>query len=153
MDEEPAISLAGFHLWVHDYQFPHLTDYHDGNWLRVTVECIGHGATVRLADSCVCTYELEQWTVECEALSAGQQRTATLPTMENYLQADIGPLDPPSLARAKAGAANRLTVRLTPDGVTSHHKFRYDMDPSDLARLIVQLRVLLARFPVRGRHR
>ena len=140
-DRDADIQLAGFSMWVDGYQFPAETEYWDANWVRVRVVCTGQQASVKLCDSCVHLPELSAWLDECVRLEAGAVESATLPTMEPYLQVTID----------RSGEFKGLlaTVKLTPDDVTQFHEFQFPIDPSYLPKLIASLRSVLGRLPIR----
>jgi len=144
-DDEPSLHIAGFRLWIDRYERPDSNDEYDGNWLIGQLECIGNHAAVRLIPFSILVQDLIRWLDDCTRLSTNQITAAKLEPLEPYLTVTID----------HSGEFNGLlaTFKITPDLLTQFHEFRFPIDQSDLARLIESLRILLARFPLRGNPR
>ena len=140
----PDVHLSGLQLWVHGYQYPHIADSWDGNWLNTTAHCGASGASVWASGAILDTVSLEQFCNGLEMIYERLEGTAELSTDEPYLSAHVG-----------GGAHGRLTmtVRITPDELTQEHEFRFDLDQTYLPPVITALRETLARFPIRGDRR
>lgn len=142
-DTEPTFRLGGLSVWIDGYQYDDAVEYWDANWVNIRVECIGQQAIVKLCSPCLHLPDIANWAKECQRLWEGQVETATLVTMEPYLEITVD----------RSGNYKGLvaTAKITPDNLTQFHEFRIPIDQSDLARLVKSLAVVLAAFPVRGK--
>lgn len=138
----PDLTLAGFQLWVHGYQFPEINDAWDGNWLRVTAHCGASEASVWASGVFLETMSI---------LRFGNGLAALHETLRGV--AVLGSDEPDLLVRAAAtDRVGHVTVRveLTPDHMTQEHLFEFAVDQSYLPSADAQCRTLLERHPVRG---
>ncbi|MBL8885429.1 MAG: hypothetical protein JNK16_02115 [Phycisphaerales bacterium] len=142
MSDDPNFRLGGLRLWIDRYQYKAETDYWDSNWVVVRLECVGHNAVVKLCDPCLRVPELKGWAEACTLLANGEADSAALDPMEPYLNILID--------RSDKDRGLLATVKITPDGYSQFHEFRFPIDQSDLARLVQSLAVVLSRFPIRG---
>lgn len=138
----PDITLAGLEIWVHDRQFPDIEDYWDGNWMNVVVRCMASGATVEVSGPIIHLPEIASLLQDSEALQAGLEDKAELSCMEPELSF--------TLETADRGQIN-MAVTITPNHLTQKHEFIFEIDQSNLARFIQECKVLLAKYPVRGK--
>ena len=139
---EPDFQLRGLRVWIDGYQYAAETDYWDSNWLNVRIQCIGQNAVVNLQEACLRVPELAGWLEACKNLASGGADSASIDPMEPYFDITID--------HSGENRALLAIVKITPDHYSQFHEFRFPIDQSDLARLIVSLRVLLSRFPVRA---
>jgi len=138
----PDLTLVGLRLWVHGRQFEGLTDYWDGNWLRVTAECQYPGSRVTKDGPILHLSEIVKWLSECRAVYATLEGTACLHCMEPYLDVEL----------AISDRLGHLTVKiaLTPDHMSQQHEFSDEIDQSVLPSLIAALEGILEQYPLRG---
>lgn len=141
-DSGVSFQLGGLSVWIDGYQFVDAADYWDANWVNTRVECMGQHAIVKLCDPCLRLPELAGWAEACQRLLDGQSETAPLAPTEPYLDITVD----------RSGEFKGLVAitKITPDNITQFHEFRFSIDPSDLARLVKSLKVVLAAFPIRG---
>ena len=139
---EPDLKVSGLQVWVHGRQFPDATDVDDGNWLRITAHCGGIGASVWVGGSIIETTDFLIWGKQCAKLLAGKADRAALVTIEPELSAAIHSPDP--LGHYK------LEVEITPDHLSQHHAFEFEIDQSFLTNLIRQCEQIGRKYPARG---
>ena len=137
----PDIKLNGLQVWVHGRQFPHATDYWDGNWLRITAHCGTHGADVWTSGAILNLPALVSWLTELEDLDRSLTGEANLISLE-----------PELCVRLSAGQLGQISmeVQITPDNVTQEHTFRFKLDQSFLKPVIESCRKIVTEYPVRG---
>jgi hypothetical protein len=75
---EPALTVAGFQLWIHGREYPESEDLYDGNWLRVTAHCGASGASVWADGAIVMVTDIARFGEECEAMYARKSSSAAL---------------------------------------------------------------------------
>lgn len=138
---QPNIKLQSLRIWVHGRQFPHKTDFWDGNWLQVTVDCTSKGAEVTINGPLIHLSELEAWLTAAEKLHTTMIGEANLDCMEPELKV--------KLVGNKLGKIF-MTVDITPDNVFQQHIFRSEIDQSYLPELIAECRGILASYPIRS---
>jgi hypothetical protein len=139
--EAPNIQIEGLSIWVHGREFPEETDYWDGNWLRVTVECSSNGAEVSVSGPIIHLSELAAWTDAAEKLHKTLHGEANLDCIEPELSVE--------LVIDKLGSIS-MTVNITPDHLLQEHCFRFKIDQSYLPELIRSCRTVLASYPIRS---
>jgi hypothetical protein len=137
----PSIRLSGLKIWVHGRQFPEATDYWDGNWLHVTVECSAINAVVCVSGPLIHLSELAQWATSAEKLHSTLNGEANLVCMEPELSV--------KLVLDKLGHM-LMTVNITPDLMSQQHCFRVELDQSYLPNLIAGCRGILDSYPIKG---
>jgi hypothetical protein len=137
----PDLTIAGFQLWVHGYEFPDALDVGDGNWLRITAHCGGSGASVWCSGALLETVSLRALARGLEDMHATLRGEAVLDSHEPNIAVRI------SISRT--GQAT-VQVDVTPDHMTQKHWFEFEADQSYLPAIIAQCRNVLGRFPVRG---
>jgi hypothetical protein len=138
----PAITIAGFQLWIHGWQFAKASDYDDANWLRITAHCGESDASVWASGALLMTTDISRWADQCEALYEGKVNEAALVSFEPELEAQIKRLD----GRGQLV----LRVEITPDHLRQEHAFEFEIDKSVLPELVRQCRELEVAYPVRG---
>ena len=138
---EPDLKLAGFVLWIHSRQFPDAADYWDGNWLTVTAHCGDKGAEAWATGSFIHLPEIHQWITETQVLYDTLSGTAALACMEPELTIQL---------KAETGGHITMTVEMTADHLTQHHRFEFDIDQSDLPVFLAQGRKVLSQFPLKA---
>lgn len=140
---EPNLKVAGFQLWVHDYQFPDATDYWDGNWLNVTANCGAEGASVLTSGAIVHLAELHRFYAQCEEAFRTLSGTAKLECMEPQLAIVLS-----------AGTAGHflMEVMITPNHLTQKHWFQFDIDQSYLSQVLAACERIFQDYPLRGEH-
>ena len=137
----PDLKLAGLHIWVHGRQFPDMHDHWDGNWLRVTVHCGSHGASVSATGSIIHLSELDGWRSESEALYKTLEGEANLECIEPELSVHL---------KSTTHGRIMMEVSLTPDHLNQRHWFQFAIDQSYLEGLIRDCESILKRYPIRG---
>jgi hypothetical protein len=137
---EPDLKIVGLSIWVHGRQFESSDEYWDANWLRVTVHCGAHGATVEVTGSILHRMELQEWLDQARELHSALSGAARLECIEPELKACMTLTD----------GKGELVIDITPDPVLQKHQFRFEIDHSYLPGLCSQLEKLLARYPLRG---
>lgn len=143
----PALQIVGLKIWVHGYQFPEAQDVYDGNWLRVTVNCVSAGARVWVSGALLDTVAFENFRLGLQSLYETLQGEAVLESWETGVVVRLVAID-------RVGHL-QMRVELTsqPYGGLSHqsHRMDFEVDQSYLPPVIEQCRVLLAKYPIRGR--
>jgi hypothetical protein len=140
--EPPAISIAGFHLWIHGRQYPDASDYWDANWLRVTAQCSSAGASVTVAGPVLMTTDVQRFADQCEALYARLSGSALLDSCEPNLRVLLSTAD--SLGHLE------LKVEITPDQLQQEHRFSFEVDQTYLPALIAKCRAVVKMHPIIG---
>ena len=138
---EPALSIAGFQLWIHGWQFPLASDYDDANWLRVTAHCGEAGASVSAAGAILRAPDLEGWGQKCASLLAGEADKAELLSFEPDLAAEVSRVSPRGYS---------LRVEITPDHLSQQHSFTFAINGEALAELVRQCQAVAVLYPTRG---
>ena len=138
--KDPDLSLAGLSIWVHGWQFPNCDEFWDANWLFCTARCVANIARVEATGSFLHAPELESWLRQCETLAQTLSGKAALKPMEPTIRAEIAAQSPEHML---------IQVELTADHLTQKHWFEFDADQTHVTQLIVQLRTLLQKFPIR----
>jgi len=136
-----TIEIGALRIWVHGYQFPDLTDYWDGNWLRCTAHCSESGASVRVTGSILDTVSFVRFGRELAEVYKQLEGQATLASHEPELKAEVR-------AIGRKGDVE-IVVEITPDHMTQVHRFTLTIDQSFLPGMIRQCNQLLDRYPVR----
>ncbi|BCW94719.1 MAG: hypothetical protein WHS44_09700 [Fimbriimonadales bacterium] len=141
---DPDFELAGLRLWIHGYEFPHLTDWHDGNWLIATAHYQNENASVWVPhEPMLLTWELRDWLKAMENLYRRLRGIATLEPTEPYLFVE--------LRAANERGDIEMRLEITPDPSSEQHRFWNATDSSYLPDAMRQLQEILNRYPVRGR--
>jgi hypothetical protein len=142
---EPALRVDGFQLWVHGYQFPELTDYWDGNWLRVTAHCGAAGASVWVSGALIRNGDLIGWADQCDSLRQGEAKVAELAPLEPEIKVTVRPSD----------ELGHFTVRveITPEHMTQRHSFEFGTDQTYLPEISRMCRGIARTYPLRGEER
>ncbi len=135
----PSISLEGLKIWVRGRQYPGATDYWDGNWLLVIIECSSDEALVRVGGPIIHLSEIAQWADAAEKASAVLQGEVNLNCMEPELSV--------KMAVDKTGHMT-MQVDILSDHLTNLHHFQFELDQSYLPQLIRECRSLLDDFPI-----
>jgi hypothetical protein len=137
----PKLRLEGFQVWVHGWQFPHLYDYWDGNWLRATAHCGVDGASVFSTGAILHLSELASWRNQLELLSRTLLGEAKLNCIEPYLGV---------ILKADSLGHVLMEVSITPEHLTQRHWFQFEIDQTYLNPLLRQLHSLFDEYPLRG---
>jgi hypothetical protein len=137
----PNIQLHTLKIWVHGRQYPDATDYWDGNWVLVTVECASQGAQVSVGGPIIHLSELADWVVAAEKLQEKLDGEANLICMEPELSV--------KLIVDKLGHM-LMTVDITPDNYSEEHCFRFELDQSYLPEMIRGCRAVLDSYPIKS---
>jgi hypothetical protein len=136
-----TLEMAALRIWVHGYQFPDLTDYWDGNWLRCTAHCAEAGASVRVTGAILDTVSFVRFGRELADVYKQLEGQATLESHEPELKAVVS-------AIGRKGHV-QVVVNITPDHMTQVHRFTSTADQSFLPEIIRQCNQLLDQYPVR----
>jgi len=136
----PNIKLHTLKIWVHGREYPDATDYWDGNWILVTVECASQGAQVSVCGPIIHLSELAEWVVAAEKLHGKLDGEANLICMEPELSV--------KLALDKLGHM-LMTVDITPYR-SQEHCFRFELDQSHLLEMIRGGRAVLDLYPIKA---
>ena len=139
---EPALTVAGFQLWIHGRQFPEADDYYDGNWLRVTAHCGASGASVWVQGAIVMVTDIAGFGKQCDAMLRGDSSSAALDPCEPELKVSLEAADHLGHIRAQ--------VEITPDHLAQSHKMEFDVDQSYLPGIIKQCSAIIQEYPIRG---
>ena len=137
---EPALTLAGFQLWVHGRQSPDAVEPYDRDWLNVTAHCGEKGASVWVHGALLQSWHVDQFAAACARLRASLAGSAQL-----------GAAEPELFARIEA--ADRLghlefVVEITPDHLAQEHTFRFNqLDQTHLINVIAQCEAILESYP------
>jgi hypothetical protein len=134
------ISIAGFHLWVHNRQFPEATDYWDSNWVNITAHCRAKGAEVWVEGPIIHLSELDRWIEVCQEMHQRLAGEANLDCMEPELSVRL---------RMDNHGHIAMRVAITPDHLAQEHIFHFAIDQSYLPGLIGAGREILRNFPLR----
>lgn len=138
---EPDICLDIFSLWVFGRQFPESEDYWDGNWLNVKAEVVAPDSCVRVSGAIIHLGELAGFAKELEKFDQTLAGTACLSCIEPNLKIVI---EGKSLGHLKA------TIDITPEHLTQRHRFISEFDQTFLKPLLIQLRNVLSRYPLKA---
>jgi hypothetical protein len=141
-DLHPDLVISGLSIWVHGRQFPDAADDWDGSWLNVTAECSAPGATVQATGNFLRTDEILALQAGCLQLLAGANDPVEVETIEPQLKIRIKQID-------RLGHFS-LAVNITPDHLTQHHEFRFEIDQSYLQPVITACRQILSVYPTKG---
>ncbi len=114
----PDLKIIGLSMWVHGRELESSDDYWDGNWLRVTVRCQAHGATIEVSGSIVHLTELKAWLHQARELHSSLTGTARLDCIEPNLRVCV------TLTHGKG----ELLVEITPDNMSQEHRLRFEID-------------------------
>jgi hypothetical protein len=138
---DPDFSLAGFSLWVHQWQYPAASNYDDANWLVVTAEYRSPRTRVVVEGPIVQSFDLRLGLERVRELYRSLEGSAT-----------FGSLDPgfEILLEMKTAGQIDLTVDITPDIIGEDHQFRVEIDQSYLPAAIAGLEGILTAYPIRG---
>lgn len=139
---EPALTVAGFQLWIHGRQFPDATDRDDGNWLIVTAHCGSCGASVWAQGAILMTTDIQFFGEACSRLLSGETATAALDPLEPELRITIDSADRRGHLRAR--------VEMTPNNLTQFHWMEFDIDQTYLPGIIDACRRIVVEYPIRG---
>jgi hypothetical protein len=138
----PDLTLTGFQLWVHGYEFPDSDDSWDGNWLRVTALAGGEGASIWVSGVLLDTVSVERFRRELGAMNRTLAGEAVLESHEPSIVVRVATTD-------RAGHL-RVRVELTSNHIAQGHWFEFDADQTYLPAAIAQCDIVVERLPVRG---
>lgn len=138
---KPDIQLSGMQIYVHGQQFPDMSDYWDGNWLKVTVHCGAEGASVWVSGPFIHLSELQSWMALSKKLSQNLKGEANLDCMEPELSVTL---------KAESLGHIGMNVEITPNHLKQQHKFSFELDQSYLPGLVCQLGEVLKKYPIKG---
>lgn len=136
---EPDLGLAGLQLWVHGPDTVDAGGYDD--WLRVTVHCGAHGASVWASGEIVQLGDLRGWIESVGHLHRELSGVARLAPLEQNLSV---------LLQIDRTGGIEMEVEITPDPGSQSHRFRFDIDQTYLPPFLKQGRKLLDRYPPPG---
>jgi hypothetical protein len=132
---EPALRIAGLALWIHGREFPDSPHPDDLDWLRATVHCGAHGASVRVQGAILMVRDVAGFQKQCEAVLRGDADSAVLEPFEPALRV--------SLAVADRLGHLRARVDITPDHLNQSHQFEFEIDQSWLPGIVRQCSAIL----------
>ena len=135
---KPDIRVAGLSLWIRGRQFPHATDYWDGNWLQSTAYCQYPGARIWIQGPFLRTDEIGNFASECERFAHTLTGDAALECLEPYLRVHLS---------GNSHGHVRVTISLTSDPVHQRHEFEDEIDQTQLREIATACRAVLARCP------
>ena len=136
----PDIELGALKIWVHGRQYPEVTDYWDGNWVRVTVYCSSHNSYVITSGPIVHLSEIAHLLRIAEEINEGVAKNAELELMEQDLSFHF---------ESRATGRVNVEAHITPS-LEEAHRYSLDLDQSYLTLLARGCRTVLKRFPVVG---
>ena len=139
---EPDLIIAGLMIWVHGREFDDAQDYHDGNWLRVSVYCSAPGTAVFVGGPILCVPEIMELRKGCLELFNGDSEKASLSPIEPNLHVSMEAVD-------KKGHI-RVTVEITPDDLTQTHAIQFEIDQTYLPPICESCEKIIGRYPLRG---
>jgi len=139
---EPNLRIEGFRLWVHGRESSESDDYWDGNWLRVTANCVESGASVWTQGSLLRTTDVSGFGDECAAMYRGDGETARLDPLEPEINVVLEATDSAGHIVAR--------VEITPDHLSQQHRFDFTIDQSYLPEIITQCSGIVRAYPIRG---
>ena len=141
---EPAISIAGFKLWVHGREDDENTDYWDGNWLLVSAVCETEGAVVWLEEqTALHGSELVAFVEAGDLLARGRGEEAVLGgSLEPFFSLTLTPGE----KRGRFSA----NLSMTPDVATQSHDFEFSASLAEVEAVVEAARRLLDQWPVVG---
>jgi hypothetical protein len=139
-ESEPHFVCGVLKIWIVARQFPHSSDYWDGNWLDVVANCSDQGASVTARGAIIHLGEIESLRDELRRMSQILSGTAELPTIEPNLHLK---LTCDHLGHI-AGICN-----ISPDHLVQSHTFHFEIDQSYLDRLIRQCEMILTEYPIK----
>lgn len=137
----PDLEIAGLSIWIHNREFPENKCYWDGNWLNVSVYCEKDSSIVRATGSIIHLSEIEIWLKETEVMSRKLEGESSLQCMEPNLYIRI---------QMKERVKAEMLVDITADNSNKHHNFIFEIEQSNIPKLIDQLNNVLKKYPVRG---
>jgi len=138
----PDIELGTLQIWIHGREFPDSMDYWDGNWLQITAHCSALGADVWTNGPFLRVPDIAGWIDACERLYKTFQGEAYLGGIEPEFAV--------TLMGDKLGHVT-MSVDITPQYLTQRHTLKFDLDQSCLPTHISACRVLLDKYPMRGK--
>jgi hypothetical protein len=127
-------------LVVSAYEYPHATDYYDGNWLAVvvSVQCGGFKGSI----SCnLTTYEFVEFLKQTSGLLGGQKKSAEYNSLEDRIHLEL---------REEGRGHYELLGMLRGDDLTTKLNFKLTLDQTQLRRTASEIASLLVVYPVRG---
>ncbi len=136
----PSLEVGGLELWVHGREFPEAQDADDGNWLRVSAHCGAPGSSIWTGGAILSVSELAAWSAQCERVHRGDLQRAVLQTSEPVLSAAI----------EKTESHGPLSLRVEISLVRQKHSLEFELEPSELLKIVRQCSAILERYPVRG---
>ncbi len=136
------LQIVGLRIWVHGRQFPDSTDYWDGNWLRITAYCMVGESRVRVHGSVVHLSEIAGLLRGCESLSETLAGRTGLDSMEQNLKLEL-------IAKKLGRVA--VDIQITPEPMRESHRFRDEIDQTNLPAIIAACARILEKYPLRGR--
>jgi len=136
------LQIVGLRVWVHGRQFPDSTDYWDGNWLRITAYCQYGESRVRVTGSVIHLSEIAGLLHGCESLSESLAGRTGLDSMEQNLKLEL-------LAKKLGRVA--VDIQITPEPMRESHRFRDEIDQTNVPAIITACSRLLEKYPLRGR--
>jgi len=137
----PQIKLGGLSLWVFGRQFPHLSDYWDGNWLMVKVRVTDFGAMVETSGPIIHGSELASFERELAEIERTLVGKAHLYCMEPEL--DV------VLACGSLGQVE-MVISITPNHIRQSHTFTIALDQTYLKPALNAVRQILLDYPLKG---
>lgn len=144
-DDEFELKLVG-------YEFPHLEDEHDSNWLRVGVAATAGGRSWRTIDSCLLTYEVAAFISWLDALANGDRTEHSIGFMEPNLEFEVqdGPSTDPICLRVYFELECRPGWAPWQPAGARDIWAELALSADDLRQWAADLREQLGRFPPRG---
>ena len=128
---QPALSLSGLQLWVHERPLHGSTGAEEDDWLDVTVQVEAESARVRTSGSLLTVRALRAWRDGCARMLEGQVDSASLHTVEPELEIEMHETD--------AAGHLEMRIEITPDPHHQEHVFLLSLDLSYLPGLIGEL--------------
>lgn len=134
-----ALSIVGF-------QFEHITNGWDANWLKIECRCRDESSSATLSGPFLMTADLVNLQKACRDLSSGQKDSYKLEPIEPVLEISIRVID--TLRHFEI----RVFLHVPDVGPENHSKHTYvrSIDQTDLMALDRQLTKAMQLYPVRG---
>jgi hypothetical protein len=137
---EPDLTISSLRVWIHGREFPDATDYWDGNWLRVSANCIHPESAVRVHGPIIHLSEVVGLERGCRRLYDTLQGQACLDCVEPTLHVELN---------AETRGQIIVQITITPNHLAETHRFTGELDQTHLPPIIASCSRILEKFPVR----
>jgi hypothetical protein len=143
-DSEPNLCCGPLKIWVLGRQFPDATDYWDGNWLNIVAHYSVGETSITVRGPMLHLGEITIWKDDLIKMRELLRGDADLPTTEPNLRVKL---------RCNHLGHVEVNCSITPEHLSEHHTFAFEMDQTYLPALIGQCERVLEEYPVRDAQR